>query len=1098
MLVRWHVEGRRVHLHGKLFTAGVLLGREGEVHGARNLLGVGDSEVGLDAAGREHGLWFAVLVERRLGGRRLTFLVARQVGEHGPEGEHLVCRVKRVRLEHGRIQGDDELVLLEDAPEVLRGDARYDALARDGVDDAQRFIRRVPARDVEPAQFAEHSVVLSLEHNLDDSLLARFDGTRGGFENKRAESQLAALSLGRRHGVTVLVLLNLGIRAAPGAVVEEVKVKGEVSHVGNLERLGLGLGVVHRGAKVNPARRREGVLGVRRPDGNLDRDLVVSNAARVDDGEVQIPVVHQVHLALDLALAGHALLNLDRLVEVKLDRNLGARFDLALGGFDGEEVLGGLGFVGKGKCDGVFARVVQRERLLELRVVLLVSAQETKVQRGDLLLALGWIAGVLDVHRDDESLGGDFQLALRDGLRRPFLIREQGRGLEILVLGALHVEHDELGVHLDRLCGLLGDERHRDLVLSPWEQFALRVRDCKLRRAILGWELQLPPERQRRGVLHAELPHLLGARDDAVKGEPSLFVDVHGHDRRRRDADAGHRKLKRPRVVLNLRHDDAVVDRERARASGERGYLHVLGGGLLGVAILGLGLALGGLALGRWCLTVSRGLALGWGLFAVGGGLRLGLGRPLVFALGVGGDDELARLLSEQRHLLRLKLENVEPGYGQIAGFLELVPVVVHRPLQPKLDLDVVQTVVGDPEPLDVGASVVRVRVHGARIRDRVALRVLRAFLPRRRRLGDRPLVQQRSKLKLPGRLFVRPGLGDDELVRDEVVGRALRRLGLLRRVHVAVIVGDCREVASSDALERLNLLSADAFKREVLGEIADFGGFEPHDDLHRVARWDVPPGERLHIVLRGCFLGGWLGLGLGTLGTLDRLRRRRLLRVWVFWLDRRREHGEFGRGCLCLPLRRPRDDLEHLLGRDVVEGLGRGGHRVLLGASRDVDDGARVVALVGEDGEHQGAVVGVRRVRRAEEREDRLDEFAVFRDRRGGRLAELERLGRGSLLALLALGFFTLGFRGLLRLGLRLGLGLVAPLLHRLALRRDSVVNLQGDHHELLAAVQHEGTLLGLGSLPVVARILRLGRRPRLGLFHAQRDCERFDRREG
>jgi hypothetical protein len=177
----------------------------------------------------------------------------------------------------------------------------------------------------------------------------------------------------------------------------------------------------------------------------------VSNAARVDDGEVQIPVVHQVHLALDLALAGHALLHLDRLVEVKLDRNLGARFDLALGGFDVEEVLGGLGFVGKGKCDGVFARVVQRERLLELRVVLLVGAQEPKVQRGDLLLALGWIAGVLDVHRDDESLGGDFQLALRDGLRRPFLVYEQGRGLEILVLGALHVEHDELGVHLDRL-----------------------------------------------------------------------------------------------------------------------------------------------------------------------------------------------------------------------------------------------------------------------------------------------------------------------------------------------------------------------------------------------------------------------------------------------------------------------------------------------------------------------------------------------------------------------------------------------------------------------------------------------------------------------
>ena len=40
-----------------------------------------------------------------------------------------------------------------------------------------------------------------------------------------------------------------------------------------------------------------------------------------------------------------------------------------------------VGFVGKGKCDGVFARVVQRERLLELRVVLLVGAQEPKVQR---------------------------------------------------------------------------------------------------------------------------------------------------------------------------------------------------------------------------------------------------------------------------------------------------------------------------------------------------------------------------------------------------------------------------------------------------------------------------------------------------------------------------------------------------------------------------------------------------------------------------------------------------------------------------------------------------------------------------------------------
>ena len=62
----------------------------------------------------------------------------------------------------------------------------------------------------------------------------------------------------------------------------------------------------------------------------------MSNPGGVNNGQVQVAVVRQVHLAFNLALAGHPFLDLDGLVEVKLDRDLGAGFDFALRGFDGE------------------------------------------------------------------------------------------------------------------------------------------------------------------------------------------------------------------------------------------------------------------------------------------------------------------------------------------------------------------------------------------------------------------------------------------------------------------------------------------------------------------------------------------------------------------------------------------------------------------------------------------------------------------------------------------------------------------------------------------------------------------------------------------
>ena len=338
VLVRRDVERRGVHLDGELAAVAppvLLLGREGEVDRARNFLWVGDSEVGLDAAGREFGQRLAVFVEHGLS-LGLGLFIAGQVGQNGPKREHLARGVERVRLQHGGIQANHELVLLEDAAEILRGDARYDALPSDGVDDTQGLIRRISAADVHAAQLAERPVILSLEHNLDRGLLARFDRARGRFQDERAELQLAALSLGRRQRVPVLVLLELRVGRSTRAVVEEVIVKGEVSHVGNLKDPGLGLRVVHRGPEIHAARRRERVLGVGRPDGNLDRDLIVSNPRGVNNGQVQVAVVHQVHLAFDLALAGHPFLDLNGLVEVELDRDLGAGFDFALRGFDGE------------------------------------------------------------------------------------------------------------------------------------------------------------------------------------------------------------------------------------------------------------------------------------------------------------------------------------------------------------------------------------------------------------------------------------------------------------------------------------------------------------------------------------------------------------------------------------------------------------------------------------------------------------------------------------------------------------------------------------------------------------------------------------------
>ena len=69
MLVRRDIERRGVHLDGELAAVAapvLLLGREGKVDGARNFLWVGDSEVGLDAAGREFGQRLAVFVEHGL------------------------------------------------------------------------------------------------------------------------------------------------------------------------------------------------------------------------------------------------------------------------------------------------------------------------------------------------------------------------------------------------------------------------------------------------------------------------------------------------------------------------------------------------------------------------------------------------------------------------------------------------------------------------------------------------------------------------------------------------------------------------------------------------------------------------------------------------------------------------------------------------------------------------------------------------------------------------------------------------------------------------------------------------------------------------
>ena len=427
------------------------------------------------------------------------------------------------------------------------------------------------------------------------------------------------------------------------------------------------------------------------------------------------------------------------------------------------------------------------------------------------------------------------------------------------------------------------------------------------------------------------------------------------------------------------------MDRERARALGERGHLHVLRGGLRGIAILGFGLTFGSLSI-RGGFTLSRCLTIRRGLFTLGGSslrltlrLRLRLRRPLVFPLGVGGDDELAGVLREQRHLLGLELEDVDAGYGQVAGFLEFVSIVVHRPLEPELDLDVVQTVVGDSQALDVRPAVVTVRVHGTRVGDRVSLRVLHALLPRRRWFRHGPVVEQRPKLELARRLELGHRLGDDELVRDEVIRRTLRRFGLFRDVHVAEIVGDGRVIAPSLALERLDLLAADAFKREVLGEVANLGGFKPDDDLHGVARPDVPPGDRLHLFLLGLLFGRCLSLGtlgnlgnLGTLLALSRLRRRGLPRVRVLGLNRRSENLKLGRRGFRLPLLGPRDDLEHLRGWDVVQRLRRGGHGVgvlVAPARRDVDDGARIFAFVGDHLVHPRAVVGVRHVRGTEER---------------------------------------------------------------------------------------------------------------------------------
>ena len=91
-------------------------------------------------------------------------------------------------------------MLLEDAAEILRGDARYDALPSDGVDDTQGLIRRISAADVHAAQLAERPVILSLEHNLDRGFLARFDRARGRFEDERAGSNSPPSVLGGGRG----------------------------------------------------------------------------------------------------------------------------------------------------------------------------------------------------------------------------------------------------------------------------------------------------------------------------------------------------------------------------------------------------------------------------------------------------------------------------------------------------------------------------------------------------------------------------------------------------------------------------------------------------------------------------------------------------------------------------------------------------------------------------------------------------------------------------------------------------------------------------------------------------------------------------------
>ena len=102
----------------------------------------------------------------------------------------------------------------------------------------------------------------------------------------------------------------------------------------------------------------------------------------VNNGQVQVALFTSAP-RLILRLPG-TFLDLDGLVEVK-SMGTSAPGSISPAGSTATNLVAFALF--ESEKERIFAGVVQRERLLELRIVLLVGAYEAKVQRGDLLLA---------------------------------------------------------------------------------------------------------------------------------------------------------------------------------------------------------------------------------------------------------------------------------------------------------------------------------------------------------------------------------------------------------------------------------------------------------------------------------------------------------------------------------------------------------------------------------------------------------------------------------------------------------------------------------------------------------------------------------------